>query len=145
MSLDALRKLHAQTVDALKMELAAITQYLMEREAAVQTLDADIHGAVAVYQQQTENGLSIESVWEWHRRMDSQETALSQARRDLVTLTASWHNTQARLVAANQERTILDRFLERRKLAERIVLGRREQMALDEAGHRQQALHKRPL
>lgn len=139
MSLDALRKLHAQTVEALMMELAQITQSLSRQEQAVRKLEAGLHSDVTVYRQQTGEGLSIESMWEWHARMDAQQAALSEARRDMAALTAAWQDTQARLVSASQERTVLDRFVERREQARRTEASRREQLALDEAGQRRHA------
>lgn len=139
MSLDALRKLHAQTVEALMMELAQMTQSLNRQEQAVRKLEAGLHSDLTVYRQQTGEGLPIEAMWEWHARMDAQHNVLNEARRDIAALTAAWHATQTRLVAASQERTVLDRFVERREQARRTEVSHREQLALDEAGQRQHA------
>lgn len=139
MSLDTLRNLHAQTVEALMMELAQITQSLSRQEQAVRMLEAGLHSDVTIYRQQTGEGLFIESILEWHARMDAQQAVLSEARREIASLTAAWHDTQARLVAASQERTILDRFVERREQARQTEVSRREQLALDEAGQRRHA------
>lgn len=139
MSLDALRKLHAQTVEALMLELARITQQLVQSEQQVEALNARILSDAAVYRQQTEEGLAIEHVLEWHARMDAQQTALKHARQAVGAWTDAWNQTQARLVEASQERKVLDRYAERREHLQRTDAGRREQLALDEAGQRQHA------
>ncbi len=139
MSIESLRKLRAQTEEAITMELAQITQELLNMEMRCRALDTEIQSDVGSYRLQTEQGLTIESMLEWQGRMGAQEAALGQARQAIHVLNDSWQRTQARLVEATQARKVLDRLAERRQQAHRTEVGRREQQALDEAAHRRRS------
>ena len=137
MSLESLRKLRAETEEAITMELAQITQELVHIEQRCHTLDAHIQSEVAMYRLQTEQGIAIESMLEWHARMDAQQAALKDAHQAVRTLTEVWNRTQARLVEASQERKIVERIVDRQQQAHLSEVRRREQLATDEAAHRQ--------
>lgn len=137
MSLDSLRKLRARTEEAIVMELAQITQELIRLEQQCRILEAQIQSDVTTYHVQAEQGMAVETVMEWHGRMDSQETGLKQARGEVDELTQAWNRTQACLVEATQERKILDHLAERHREAHRAAARRREQLAMDETANRQ--------
>lgn len=139
MSLDSLRKLRAQTEEALTMELAQITQKLVRIEQQCRTLEAKINSETATYRLQTEQGLAIEAMLEWQGRMGSQRAAFKRVRRGIDELTEAWTSTQARLVEATQERKVLDRLAERQREAHRVEGRRQEQRATDEAASRQRS------
>lgn len=136
MSLESVRKLRAQTEEVVTMELAHITQELVRLEQQCRSLDAVIQADAEAYGVQTEQGLAIEAVLEWHERMDSQQSALKRARGAVDDLTALWKRTHTRLVEAAQERKILDRLAERHCEAHRVEVRHREQVAMDDAASR---------
>lgn len=139
MSLDSLRKLRAQTEEAITMELAQIAQQLIQLEEQSQVLSAQIQSDAVTYRVQTEQGLAIEYVLEWQARMDAQQAALARAYQAIGTLTEAWNHTQGRLIEASQERKVLDRLAERRQQAHVTDTKRREQRTSDEAAYRQHA------
>lgn len=136
MSLNSLRKLHRQRVEALMMELAQIAQALVLYEARQRGIETDMHTEAEQYRAHTKRGLSIEELVEWQTRMDSQEAALRRVRFDIEQATLAWTNTNRLLVEANQERKVLDRVLERREAMKRAGVTRQEQQATDEAASR---------
>jgi flagellar protein FliJ len=136
MSLEALRKLRAQTEEALTMELAQVTHQLIRMEQRCDVLDAQIQSEASAYRLQTEQGLIIEAMLEWQGRLDSEQAALQQARSTIGHLTELWGSTHARLIEATQERKVLDRFVERQREMKRTELRRREQQVTDEAAGR---------
>jgi len=136
MSLDALLKLRRENEEAITMELAQMTQELIRMEGEMHRLSAQIQSEAATYCIQTEQGVAIEYVLEWQARMDAQEAALNHLHRTIEGLTQSWTETQARLVAASQDRKILERLAGRRKHAEDTDAARREQHLSDEAAAR---------
>lgn len=137
MSLESLRTLRAQAEEAITMELAQITQDLVRMEQRCQALDAKIQAEAATYRLQTEQGMAIEYVLEWHGRLEAQQTALKEARHAVAALAEAWNQTQARLIEASQERKILGRLADRRQQAHVSKLRRLEQLATDEAANRQ--------
>lgn len=137
MSLDSLRKLRAQTEEAITMELAQITQELVRLEQQSRLLEAQIHAEASLYSRQAEEGLPIEAVLEWHARLDSQQAALIRTEAQAGDLTVAWNHTHARLIEATQERKVLDRLAERNRKSREGELRRREQLVMDEAAQRQ--------
>ena len=119
------------------MELAQVTQELVHQEQRCHALDAHIRSETAMYRAQSEQGITIESMLEWHARMDAQQAALKEVHQAIRTITEVWNGTQARLVAASQERKIVERLVDRQQQAHLSEVRRREQHATDEAAHRQ--------
>ena len=136
MSLDALRKLRARTVETLMMELAQINSALAESEERCRDMDAQIQKDVAVYDRQAALGLTIEAWLEWQGRMDSQQAVLRQVRREIDQAAESWRRTEALLVKASQECKLLDRVADTRRDAQRADAARQEQRTTDEAASR---------
>ncbi|MBH0201299.1 MAG: flagellar export protein FliJ [Nitrospira sp.] len=136
MSLEALRKLRAQTVETLMMELAKITRTLAQCEERYQHLDAQIQQEVVTYERQSAQGLMIEAWVEWQGRMDSQQAALRRARREIDHAVEAWQQTKALLVEASLERKLLDVVADKRRDAQRADAARQEQRATDEAASR---------
>jgi flagellar biosynthesis chaperone FliJ len=118
------------------MELAQVTQELIRIERETHRLAAQIQAEAATYCIQTEQGVAIEYVLEWQARMDAQQAALNELHRATDALTQSWTETQARLVAASQDRKVLERLAARRRHAQDTDTARREQHLSDEAAAR---------
>lgn len=136
MSLESLRKLRAQTVEALMMDLAQITRRLAQREEQYQDLDAQMQQDVVTYDRQSTQGLTIEAWLEWQGRMDSQQAALRRVRREIDQAVEAWQQTKALLVEASLERKLLDIVADKRRDAQRAEAARREQQTTDEAASR---------
>jgi flagellar protein FliJ len=136
MSLDALRKLRAQTVEALMMELAQIAQVLTHHEERYHSIEDHIQMDSASYDRQAAQGLTIEAVVEWQGHMNSQQAVLRQVRREIDQATLAWQRTKALLVEASQERKLLDVVADKRQDAQRAETGRQEQRVTDEAANR---------
>jgi flagellar FliJ protein len=136
MSLESLRKLRAQTVESVMMELAQITSSLTRSEEQARDIEARIEQDLMLFDRQAAQGLTIEAWWEWQGRMDSQQTALDQVRGDVDQALAAWRHTKARLVEASQERKLLDLVADKRRDAQRADAARQEQRATDEAASR---------
>ncbi len=136
MSLDSLQKLRAQTVEALMMELAQITQTLACSEERYRDVEAQVQTDSAAYDRQTKQGLTIEALWEWQSRMNSQQAALRQVRLEIDQATFAWQQTKARLVEASQECKLLELVAEKRQEAKRADRGRLEQRDTDDAASR---------
>jgi flagellar export protein FliJ len=118
------------------MELARITQDLAGMERRCDALTARMDSDAAAFRVHAEQGMAIESVLEWQSRMDEARAAVEQSRRVIVELTDQWKQAQARLIAATQERKVLDRLAERQQAAHRADVQRREQQATDESAAR---------
>lgn len=140
MSLDALRKLRGQTVEALMMELGQIAQSLSRSEERYRRIEAEMQADTERYRQHMQQGLTIESLLEWQARMDSHQAALRQVHIEIEQVTLSWKRTNNLLVEASQECKVLDRVLERREATIRAGLARQEQQATDEAASRRHLL-----
>lgn len=142
MSLESLRKLRAQTVETLMMELAQVTRALAQSEERYRDLETQIQKDVAVYDQQSAEGLTIEAWLEWQGRMDAQQAALSRMRREIDQWLEAWQRTKALLVEASQERKLLDVVADKRREAQRADAGRQEQRTTDEAASRRYSTEK---
>lgn len=142
MSLESLRKLRAQTVENLMMELAHIARTLARSEERYRDIETQIQKDVAVYDRQSAQGLTIEAWWEWQGSMDSQQAALRQARREIDQAVEAWRHTKALLVEASQERKLLDRVADKRRETQRAEAGRQEQRTTDEAASRRYSARK---
>jgi flagellar protein FliJ len=136
MSLESLRKLRAQAVETLMMELAKNTRILTQSEERHHDLEVQIQKDIEIHDRQSASGLTIEAWVEWQGRMDSQQAALRQARREIDLAAAAWQHTKALLVEASQECKILDVVADKRREAQRADAGRQEQRTTDEAASR---------
>jgi flagellar FliJ protein len=142
MSLESLRKLRAQTVETLMMELAQITRTLTQSEERSHDIETQIQKDVVIYDRQSAQGLTIEAWLEWQGRMDSQQTALRQVRREIDQAIEAWQHTKTLLVEASQESKLLDRVADKRREAQRAEAGRQEQRTTDEAASRRYSVRK---
>ncbi len=142
MSLESLRKLRAQAVETLMMELAQITRVLTQNEERCRDLEAQIQKDVVMYDRQSAQGLTLESWLEWQGRIDSQQAALRQMRREIDQAVEAWQRTKALLVEASQDRKLLDRVADHRREAQRAEAGRQEQRTTDEAASRRYSVGK---
>jgi flagellar FliJ protein len=136
MSLESLRKLRAQTVETLMMELAQITRTLTQSEERYRDIETQIQKDVVIYDRQSAQGLTIEAWLEWQGRMDSQQAALRQVRREIDQAIEAWQHSKTLLVEASQESKLLDRVADKRREAQRAEAGRQEQRTTDEAASR---------
>jgi flagellar export protein FliJ len=136
MSLDSLRKLRGQAVEALMMELGHIAQSLSRSEERYRKIETEMLEDADQYSRQTQRGMTIEAMLEWQGRMHSQQAALHQADLEIEQGTLSWQRTNKLLVEANQECKLLDRILEQREATKFADLARQEQQATDEAASR---------
>jgi flagellar protein FliJ len=136
MSLESLKKLRAQTVETLMMELAEITRTLTQSEERYQDLEATMLQDVVTYDRESVQGLTIEAWLEWQGRMDSQQAALRRVRQEIDQAVAAWQQTKALLVEASQERKLVDLVADKRRDAQRADAARQEQRTTDEAASR---------
>ncbi|MBK9305776.1 MAG: flagellar FliJ family protein [Nitrospira sp.] len=136
MSLDSLRKLREQRVEALMMELAKIAQSLSRNETRSREVEAEMQVDTERYRQHMQQGLTIEGLLEWQARLGSHEATLRQVHRDIEHAALLWNRTNSLLVEASQECKVLDRVLERREAIHRADVVRREQQTMDEAASR---------
>jgi flagellar FliJ protein len=136
MSLESLRKLRARTVEALMMELAQITRALAQSEERLHDLETGIEHDLVLYDRQAAQGLTIEAWVEWQGRMEAQQAALGQVRREIDHTVEAWGQTNARLVEAGQERKLLDLVADKRRDLQRADVARQEQRTTDEAASR---------
>lgn len=136
MSLHSLRKVRAQAVESLMMELAQIAQAMARSEARYQVIEVEMQADVESYTREAMRGLTIEALLEWQGRMDAQGAALQQVRHEIAQATTLWQRTNAQLVEANQECKLLDRVVEKRQEAVRAASRRQEQSETDEAASR---------
>ncbi len=136
MSLGALRKLRAQAVEDLMMELAQVTKALTESEARYRDMEASMHQDAATYDRQTSQGLTIEALLEWQGRMDAQQATLQRIRHEIDRAAEAWQHTKARLVEASQERKLLDLVADKRQAAQRADAARLDQRTTDEVASR---------
>lgn len=144
MSLDSLRKLRGQAVEALMMELGQIAQSLSRSEERYRRMENEMLEDAEAYSQQAKQGMTIEAMLEWQVRMHSQQETLRQAHLVIEQTTLSWQRTNNLLVEANQECKLLDRILEQREAAQCADVARQEQRATDEAASRRYLLRLEP-
>jgi flagellar FliJ protein len=142
MSLESLRKLRAQTVETLMMELAQITRTLTQSEERYRDIETQIQKDVVIYDRQSAQGLTIEAWLEWQGRMDSQQAALRQVRREIDQAIEAWQHTKTLLVEASQESKLLDRVADKRREVQRAEAGRQEQRTTDEVASRRYSVRK---
>ncbi|MDC8449174.1 MAG: flagellar FliJ family protein [Nitrospira sp.] len=142
MSLESLRKLRAQTVESLMMELAQVTRILTQNEERCRDIEAQIQKDVVVYDRQSAQGLTIEAWLEWQGRIDSQQAVLRRVRGEIDQAVEAWQRTKALLVEADQERRLLDRVADKRLEAQRAETARQEQRITDEAASRRYSVGK---
>ena len=142
MSLESLQKLRAQTVETLMMELAQITRTLTQSEERYRDIETQIQKEVVIYDRQSAQGLTIEAWLEWQGRMDSQQAALRQVRREINQAVEAWQHTKTLLVEASQESKLLDRVADKRREVQRAEAGRQEQRTTDEAASRRYSVRK---
>jgi len=140
MSLDSLRKLRGQAVEALMMELGQIAQSLSRSEERYRRMENEMLEDAEAYSQQAKQGMTIEAMLEWQVRMHSKQETLRQAHLVIEQTTLSWQRTNNLLVEANQECKLLDRILEQREAAQCADVARQEQRATDEAASRRYLL-----
>lgn len=143
MSLDSIRKVRAQTVESLMMELSHIAQSLTHSEEQYRTMEVQIQADTEAYAQQARQGLMIEELLQWQAKMDAQRSVLQQVRATIDHATGLWRQTQERLVEARQECKLLERVAEQRQTAMHAVIARREQRAEDETAGRQISMRGR--
>lgn len=142
MSLESLRKLRAQAVESLMMELAQVLRTLAQSEERCRDIEAQIQKDVATYDRQSSQGLTIEAWLEWQGRIDSQQTALRRVRREIDQAAEASQRTKALLVQAGQERKLLDLVAAKRREAQRAETERQEQRTTDEAASRRYSIGK---
>jgi flagellar FliJ protein len=142
MSLESLRKLRAQTVEALMMDLAQITRTLAQREERYQDLEAQIQQEVVTHDRQSVQGLTIEAWLEWQGRMDSQQAVLRRVRREVEQAVEAWQQTKALLVEASLERKLLDIVADKRRASQHADVARQEQRTMDEAASRRHSTRR---
>lgn len=142
MSLESLRKLRAQAVESLMMELAQVLRTLAQSEERCRDIEAQIQKDVVTYDRQSSQGLTIEAWLEWQGRMDSQQTALRRVRREIDQAAEASQRTKALLVQAGQERKLLDLVAAKRREAQRTETERQEQRTTDEAASRRYSIGK---
>lgn len=143
MSLDSIRKVRAQTVESLMMELSTIAQALTHSEEQYRTMEVQSHADTAAYAQQARQGLTIEDLLQWQGKMDAQRSALQQVRATIDHATGLWKQTQERLVEARQECKLFERIADQRQTAMHVVMARREQQAEDETASRRISMRGR--
>ena len=136
MSLESLQKWRAQNVEVLMMELAQLSQTLAWHEEQCRVLESQIDADTRRYDQEAQQGMTVEALVEWQGHLESQQCVLHRVRHDVEQVTLAWNQTKARLVEANQEQTLLDRIIEQRRYAQRAEVARKEQQMTDEAGAR---------
>lgn len=135
MSVQSLQQYRTQIEEQLKMELAEVTQQLLQAEQACTRLTEELARQEESYRQETSRGLTIEQLLQWQSHFEAQASAREQARRTALHWQARWDETRGRLVAASQDRRTLDRLMERYREAAQAEEHRREQLATDESAH----------
>lgn len=136
MSLESLRKLRAQAVETLMMELAQIARALAQSEEQCRDIESHVQEDVALYDRQAAGGMTIETWLEWQGRMEAQQATLRRVRREMDQAFEAWRRTQALLVEARQERKLLDLVADKRREVRRADERRREQRMTDDAANR---------
>ncbi|MCC6141100.1 MAG: flagellar export protein FliJ [Nitrospira sp.] len=135
MSVQALQHYRLQVEEQIKMELAEVTQQLLQAEQSIARLADDRQRQEEQYREETRRGMTIEQLLQWQSHFEAQASAAEQARRTLAHWQLQWEEARARLVAASQDRRTLDRLIARYREAALIEMRRREQMATDESAH----------
>lgn len=135
MSMRTLQHYRSQLEEQLKMELADVTQALIQAERSCDQLVHDREAQEERYREDTGRGLTIEQLLQWQSHFEALAAATEQAKRTVAHWQAQWEETRARLVSASQDRRTLDRLIARYRQAAQSDAQRREQQATDEAAH----------
>ncbi|MFO0707604.1 MAG: flagellar export protein FliJ [Nitrospira sp.] len=135
MSIRTLQHYRTQIEEQLKMELAEVTQALIQAERSCTQLVQDREAQEQRYREDTGRGLTIEQLLQWQSHFEALAAATEQARRTVAHWQAQWDEARARLVSASQDRRTLDRLIERYRHTAQRDAQRREQQSTDEAAH----------
>lgn len=135
MSVRSLQHYRVQVEEQLKMELAEVTQHLLQAEQSCARLTDDQSQQEARYREETSRGLTIEQLLQWQSHFEAQAAAMEQARRTMAHWQTQWDEVRVRVVSASQDRRTLDRLIARYREAAATEERRREQSATDESAH----------
>lgn len=135
MSVQSLQHYRTQVEEQLKMELAEVTQHLLQSEQSCARLADEQQQQEERYRKETSQGVTIEQLLQWQSHFEAQAAAMEQARRTVIHWQAQWDDVRTRVVAASQDRQTLDRLIARYREAARTDERRREQSATDESAH----------
>lgn len=135
MSVQSLQHYRTQVEEQLKMELAEVTQHLLQSEQSCARLADEQQQQEDRYRKETSQGLTIEQLLQWQSHFEAQASAMAQARRTVIHWQAQWDDVRAKVVAASQDRRTLDRLIARYREAAQTDERRREQSATDESAH----------
>ena len=135
MSVRSLQHYRVQVEEQLKMELAEVTQHLLQAEQSCARLTDDQSQQEARYREETSRGLTIEQLLQWQSHFEAQAAAMEQTRRAMAHWQTQWDEVRVRVVAASQDRRTLDRLIARYREAAQSEERRREQSATDESAH----------
>jgi flagellar export protein FliJ len=135
MSVQSLQHYRTQVEEQLKMELAEVTQHLLQSEQSCARLADEQQQQEERYRKETSQGVTIEQLLQWQSHFEAQAAAMEQARRTVIHWQAQWDDVRTRVVAASLERRTLDRLIARYREAARTDERRREQSATDESAH----------
>lgn len=135
MSVQSLQHYRTQVEEQLKMELAEVTQHLLQSEQSCARLADEQQQQEERYRKETSQGVTIEQLLQWQSHFEAQAAAMEQARRTVIHWQAQWDDVRTRVVAASLERRTLDRLIARYREAAQTDERRREQSATDESAH----------
>lgn len=135
MSVQSLQHYRTQVEEQLKMELAEVTQHLLQSEQSCARLADEQQQQEERYRKETSQGVTIEQLLQWQSHFEAQAAAMEQARRTVIHWQAQWDDVRTRVVAASQDRRTLDRLIARYHEAAQTDERRREQSATDESAH----------
>jgi flagellar export protein FliJ len=135
MSVQSLQHYRTQVEEQLKMELAEVTQHLLQSEQSCARLADEQQQQEERYRKETSQGVTIEQLLQWQSHFEAQAAAMEQARRTVIHWQAQWDDVRTRVVAASQDRRTLDRLIARYREAAQTDERRREQSATDESAH----------
>lgn len=135
MSVRSLQHYRTQVEEQLKMELAEVTQHLLQSEQSCARLADELQQQEDRYRKETSQGITIEQLLQWQSHFEAQASSMEQARRTVIHWQAQWDDIRTRVVAASQDRRTLDRLIARYREAAQADERRREQSATDESAH----------
>lgn len=135
MSVRSLQYYRVQVEEQLKMELAEVTQHLLQAEQSCARLTDAQTEQEARYREETSRGLTIEQLLQWQSHFEAQASAMEQARRTMAHWQTQWDEVRVRVVSASQDRRTLDRLIARYREAAQSEERRRQQSATDESAH----------
>jgi flagellar export protein FliJ len=135
MSVQSIQHYRTQVEEQLKMELAEVTQHLLQSEQSCARLADEQQQQEERYRKETSQGVTIEQLLQWQSHFEAQAAAMEQARRTVIHWQAQWDDVRTRVVAASQDRRTLDRLIARYREVAQTDERRREQSATDESAH----------